>query len=158
MPRHTRRFTLARLALFAWLAFVVIASVGPFLFAGVWSGPQHNWSVSIIGGGVSVSGLDVSRLGGGPNPFWRWEPSTRYWWNFDAENWLWWSIEFSPWAVLLPTTLLALVIHRFIRYRVRLKLTRLGRTPCPTCNYDATNLTTSPECGTTIHPHTETQT
>lgn len=158
MPRHTRRFTLARLAIFAWLAFVVITSVGPFLFAGVWSGPKHNWSVSVIGGTVSVSELDVSVLGGGPNPHWRWEPSARYWWNFDADNWMWWSVEFSPWAVLLPPTFLALGTYRFFHHRARRKLTKLGRTPCPTCNYDATNLTSCPECGTTINSDTETQT
>lgn len=158
MPRPTkRRFTLARLALIAWLAFVAVASVGPFLVAGVWSGPKHNWSVSIMGGGVSVSEFDVSALGGGPIPHWRWEPSARYWWNFDADNWLWWSVAFSPWAVFFAPTLLALGIHRYARHRKHRKLTKLGRTPCPTCGYDATDLTTCPECGTTIHPHTETQ-
>lgn len=79
MPRSaTRRITLTRIALAAWLVFVVVASVGPFLFAGVLSGPNH-WSIYVIGGSVSISQLDPGMLGGGPYPFWRWEPSARYW-------------------------------------------------------------------------------
>lgn len=158
MPRHTRGFTLARLAIFAWLAFVVLASVGPFLFAGVWSGPNQNWSISIIGGVVSISELDVGALGGGPNPHWRWEPSARYWRDFEADNTIWWRISFPPWAILFFPTLLGLGVYGRIHHRNHRSLTNLGRTPCPTCNYDATNLTTCPECGTTINPDTETQT
>lgn len=66
-----------------------------------------------------------------------------------------------PWAILLAPTLLALGVsngRRAVHQRRQNRERARGRTPCPTCNYDATNLTTCPECGTTMNPDTETQT
>ena len=164
MPRLTRRFTLARLALIAWLVFVVVASVVPFLvFADLTIiGNRSSWDtidLTIEGGAIDVrSGQWRSVLSGWYAPTVTWSPSASEWFEFNYEQQPFWMFTFSPWPILLAPTLLALTTSYVLRHRKHRRLTNLGRTPCPTCGYDATDLTTCPECGATIDPQTETQT
>lgn len=170
MPRHTRRFTLARLAIFAWLAFVVVASVVPFLFSiAFWERDDHGvwFTTGGMVGRWSIHKRHGAQAGTDTNSF-DWHPSSRSWARFDF---MWRDptggmisqekpvmIGAPPWIVLIAPTLVVLGTSRAIGFRARRRLTKLGRTPCPTCNYDTTDLTTCPECGTTIDPVTEIQT
>ncbi|UYV11833.1 MAG: hypothetical protein NCW75_11050 [Phycisphaera sp.] len=171
MPRPAkRRSTPARLALIAWLAFALMASMGPFLVdadltvIGNRSG-FDTVDVVIGGGAIDVrSGSWRSVISAVFDPYLTWHPSASDWIAFELSQVMayqtvhYWGVKFPPWAILLVPTLLALTTHHFLRHRAHRKLNELGRTPCPTCNYDATDLTTCPECGGTLTSHTETQT
>lgn len=163
MPRfQQRRSLIARAALVAWLVFVVVASVAPFvLYARWWTASDRGWRAS--GGSVGWFLEDprkrsdwffyTDRHAGDTLILLR--PSVRSWAEFAVDlprpggfpRWEY-TVSAPPWAVLLLPTVMALIIHRVVRHRTRHKLTKFGRTPCPACGYDATGLSTCPECGT----------
>ena len=157
MPRSvTRRCTLCRLAIAAWLVFVVVASVGPFLGMfwiwepgghGIWMFAQGSVARYAPTGYAPQPSLEVEVL--------LWAPGGRNWVDFKLEyanaNGVAPSrpphlLVFPPWLVLLLPTLL-LVIPLAIRAHKRRPAPLPGRTPCPGCGYDTTGLTTCPECG-----------
>lgn len=162
MPRsRARRITVARLALVAWLVFVVVVSVGPFLVQAVLWEPDDHGMWFATGGFVGRWSIDKrhgAHMGGDTNEL-LWLPSARSWWRVD---WRWrdptgaisqgrpFMAGVPPWTVLPAPTLLALGAYGLIRHRKHRKLTKLGRTPCPTCGYDATGLKVCPECGAAL--------
>ncbi len=167
--RHPRQrlSLIARIALAAWLVFVVVASVGPFLihagFITIIGDPTTSQTIDVFvdDGSIDILGPGWRGLINGYDyaPYFQWRPSAREWITFDRFGWPWerlfWSIEFPPWTVLLVPTLLVFTAHRVLRYRARRKPTKLGRTPCPACGYDATGLSACPECGTEMERPTQ---
>lgn len=154
----------------AWLLFAILASAWPFVFhTRCWEPDGHGvWTFQA--GAVSRLEADRSMFRGDPitvdlaeNTV-QWAPDTRQWRSFSGFGGARPTVEFivPPWAVLLAPTVLVLGGLHGVRFTLRRRRARhakrKGRTPCPTCNYDATNLTTCPECGATISPVTETQT
>ncbi|MCW5756095.1 MAG: hypothetical protein KIT54_02555 [Phycisphaeraceae bacterium] len=156
MTRETRRrrLTLARLALIAWLGFVVAASVLPlFMVIRIYEpGMTAFWVVG--GGGMRRVAF--------PSPFT--ETHTVFEWSPSAAIGTEFAFAYSdpgggavrrpphfvsapPWATLLVPTLLVLAIHAHRRKRRALPP---GRTPCPACQYDATGLAVCPECGADV--------
>lgn len=145
----------------AWLCFVLVASIGPFLVFGLAYEPGGRGAWVASGGGVYRWSIDRT-LGaqiGEPHSTVRWEPSTTNWSNF-ASNRLnlsyvrpsttAWVIGAPPWTFLLAPTLLFLGttrIRRSLHHRQMRRERRLGRTPCAACGYDTTGLAACPECG-----------
>lgn len=160
-PHRSTPARLARLALLAWLTFVVIASVMPFLVSITLWKPQSLGLLGVGGGAVGwwTEHPSLAAQLGGPRSEIRWEPNATNWAFFQFD---WFPrgqpagtkpfVEMTapPWAVLLVPTLL-IVVPRWIRHTIgdrnRRELTARGRTPCPTCGYDATGLAACPECG-----------
>lgn len=155
----------------AWLAFAFAASGLPFLIMAVVFEPDGHGAWVVTGGGVhrwSITRAQGAQMGE-PDTMMRWDPS--------AESWAYFSygrlnlsglltpgsvliIGAPVWPFLLAPTLLALGVRHgrhAIHQRRQNRERALGRTPCPTCGYDATDLTTCPECGATMHTHTESQ-
>lgn len=169
--RPRRRSTLPRIALYAWLAVVVVASTLPFLVEirlwepggwGYW-GCKHG---SVYRASVDRSSVNAVR--GHNLTLVEWNPGTAACIGFvcgpssgveprSYSRSTPFVVRAPPWAVLLVPTLLVLVLgkaaSRFVRARLwlggqRRKLLAAGRLPCPNCNYDVTGLERCPECGT----------
>lgn len=165
MPRsQQRRSLITRFALVAWLVFVVVVSVAPFvLHARWWTASDRGWRASSgsVGWfledprGRTALFFHTDRHAGDTLILLR--PSVRSWAEFAVDlpspgdfPRLEYTVSAPPWAVLLLPTVMALTIHRVVRHRTRHKLTKFGRTPCTACGYDATGLSVCPECGVAI--------
>lgn len=153
----------------AWLAFVVVASVLPcLLFAIVYEPDGHGaWVVS--GGSVhrwSITRAEGAQMGE-PETTLRWEPSIA-----NGAFFTWKSYNAVPgaprqsvliiggptWPFFLAPTIVALGILHARRTLLNRRLNQqraAGRTLCPACQYDATGLSTCPECGAAITANTE---
>lgn len=166
MTRETRRrrLTLARLALIAWLGFVVVASVGPFLVSIIVWRPQSFGLLKVGDGGAywhTEHSILTAQLGAPASEF-SWGPNAMHWASFQlnlyprgvpAGTKPIMEVTAPPWAVLLAPTLLVLGVHRgrrWIMHRRKSRALPPGRTPCPACQYDATGLTICPECGASV--------
>lgn len=146
----------------AWLVFVVLASVLPFLlFAIVYEPDGHG--VWVVGGG-GVHRWSVTRghmaVLGEPSGTLRWEPSLGGWPSFTCGSYLVipghaakFIIGGPTWPFFLAPTVVALGILHARRSLLDRRLNQQrasGRTPCPACHYDATGLAVCPECGADV--------
>lgn len=161
--KRGRRLTLPRLALLAWLVFVVVVSVGPFLVSIIVWRPQSFGFLKVGDGGAywHTEHSTLTAQLGAPGSEFIWRPNALHWASFQfnlyprgvpAGTKPIMEVTAPPWAVLLVPTLLAMIAHRLLRHRATRTLKRLGRTLCPACQYDATGLEVCPECGVAIGP------